>query len=673
MKTETLKKLICAFLAMALLCSLTTGVLAGGAVLDADSVNRFDVMLVMDGSGSLVAGKSATDKNGLRYDAINLFLALLTNSGNRVGAVVFDDQPANWLLSTDLMDISGKSDKVSLSESIRAAGTRGGTDIGSALLTAVETLTARASDQYQPVIILFSDGRTDLDTEEELETSLENKEKAIVGAQDAGIPIFSICLNASSVSDPQELSDISNRTSGGFVAVSRAEDMAEAFETFYQLIFNSPASEKSQLTFGADGIIEYAFEVPTVGAEEVNVILKRESIDSMQVNSPTSQLTQAQLEDSTMTGGSYQVIKLVRPEMGQWKLQMQGQPGSAVTVNVIYNLDSSAILSTADGRTDYDTGEQVTLQAQLRQEGNVVTNSAVTREYTATLHLTRMADGTTRDVEMTPGEGGKFVYTLPSDGSSSYSAYVTLSFASLVHNSNTVQVNFDNTPPQLTGEETITQKVVVTPVSGRSRSIDVSEYFTDTQQEPLRYEIASSQLVEGTAQLQDGLLTVNTAESRSGDVVITAADKQGAENQMTIHFQVTNLTLPIFITLAAAVLAGLVVLAVIVWGVTHPLWRGTVSVATLDRSRDMLPRSRGSFRGKVKLRYFMVGQCGLDPEKSFLVVKRGGKLAFRSDRTFYVNGMPMTETELYAGTNIINTEERGREGIRIEVRPRNYR
>ena len=53
-------------------------------------LSRFNIQIVIDGSGSLVTGKDATDPSGLRYDAINLFLALLTNEGNDVGAIVFD-------------------------------------------------------------------------------------------------------------------------------------------------------------------------------------------------------------------------------------------------------------------------------------------------------------------------------------------------------------------------------------------------------------------------------------------------------------------------------------------------------------------------------------------------------------------------------------------------------
>lgn len=229
MKKTLRKKLVCMLMMAALLLSaaITYAQPASADNLNADEVNRFNVILVIDGSGSLVSGSSATDKSGLRYDAINLFLALLTNDGNQVGAIVFDDDSNNYLLNTGLTPVSGKGDKVSLGEKIRSAGTRNDTDIGSALLSAVSILEASGSqDGRSPAVVLFSDGRTDLGgNKEAYEQSLENRETAITKAQDAGIPIYSICLNASPVADPQELSEIASRTSGGFRCHSEIDTM----------------------------------------------------------------------------------------------------------------------------------------------------------------------------------------------------------------------------------------------------------------------------------------------------------------------------------------------------------------------------------------------------------------------------------------------------------------
>lgn len=42
-------------------------------------IQKFNVALVLDGSGSLVSNSNGTDNDGLRYEAIQLFLALLSD------------------------------------------------------------------------------------------------------------------------------------------------------------------------------------------------------------------------------------------------------------------------------------------------------------------------------------------------------------------------------------------------------------------------------------------------------------------------------------------------------------------------------------------------------------------------------------------------------------------
>ena len=646
--------------------------LATAQAISNQDLERFNVMLVIDGSGSLVYGSDATDANGLRYDALDLFLALLTNSGNQVGAIVFDDDAQNYLLNTGLQPVSGKPDKLALSEQIRNAGTRNDTDIGSALLTAVETLNAQsAQNGMESVIILFSDGRTDLgDNEEAYNTSLENKETAITTAQAAGIPVYSICLNATPVADPAELQEISTRTSGDFVSVSSPEDLTGAFESFYNLIFATSSSERVTSTFPADGTLRFDIDVPTYGAEEVNIILDTDGVGQVQLNAPSGPLTAAEVEDFTMSGGDYDVIKLVDPEVGRWNLTLSGVPQDNVTINVIYNIDSTAVLSTADGNTDYGAGDTVTLQAQLYQGGAPITDSSVTSEYTVSLSLTNMADGSVETVDMVPGSNGQFTYNFLEEDFNSYEIQADFKYSNLDILSNPVHLNFGNTAPVVPDDQKlIEESVIVTPVTGRERTFDLSSYFSDTQGDSLTYSISSSQLVDDTASLDGSVLTVNTAKSRSGDLVLRAADPQGAYSEMTIRFKVTNLTPAIFGLIVAAIVAALIVAGLSIYRATHRLFRGTLSVSNVNASMSgATPRSHASFRGKLKLSYFVVGSCGMDANKCCFVALPGRRLEFRSPKPVYYNGIAKTNIMILPGITELYADENRTQGICINMR-----
>ena len=104
---------------MLLAVMLLTSLLCSGSAyaLDAGDVSRMNVMLVIDGSGSLTMS-GGTDLDGNRYHAIDLFLALLTNSGNNVGAIVFDH---DIRLNAPISPINGKADKEANDNSLKWA------------------------------------------------------------------------------------------------------------------------------------------------------------------------------------------------------------------------------------------------------------------------------------------------------------------------------------------------------------------------------------------------------------------------------------------------------------------------------------------------------------------------------------------------------------------------
>ncbi|MDE6203088.1 MAG: hypothetical protein K2G19_06375, partial [Lachnospiraceae bacterium] len=85
-----------------------TGTVAAGY----DRANRMNVIFVLDESGSM----SGTDSHQLRYEAVDLFLGIATDTGNYMGAVAFDD---TIVQKEDIREITGKVSKNLLSDSIR--------------------------------------------------------------------------------------------------------------------------------------------------------------------------------------------------------------------------------------------------------------------------------------------------------------------------------------------------------------------------------------------------------------------------------------------------------------------------------------------------------------------------------------------------------------------------
>ncbi|MBR6825607.1 MAG: VWA domain-containing protein [Oscillospiraceae bacterium] len=624
------------------------------------TVERLNVMLVIDGSGSLPAG---TDTKGLRYEAIDLFLALLTNQGNNVGAIVFND---TLLLETECDELVGKAEKMNLSQQIRDAGAKGGTDIGKALSAAVDkTIAKRDENKMNSVIILFSDGRTDVyGGEEAMNASLETKRLATQKAQDNGIPVYSICLNASDTASPDELREISQQTSGSFVEVNKAEDLTPAFEAFYNLIFPNTCNKLTQTTFSGEGTLSTDIAIPAYGAEEVNIILNMTNVTGIDVVSPDGVYSPEQIENTTMSGGYYDVIKLVEPLNGKWQVNLSGKPGTEVTINVLYNIDSTAELTVANGQTDYNVGESVQFRANLLTQGQVVTDSTVVQEYEAKLHLTNLSTGVEKVVNMTPENGGTFAYSFLGEDYCSWSAYVELVYSHLVLTSNEVAVNFGNTAPVASPDYTEVS-VKINPFSEKIHTMNIADFFSDAQDSLLTYSIVSSQLIQDTATLDSdtGELVVNVSQSKSGNVVIEAKDSQGATAQMTVKFDVKNQAGLIYG--GGGLLLVLLIVGLILFFVLRiKSWSGMLTVETIDGS---ITRNHGGFRGKLSLTKLGIRGCGVDGE---LVALKNNRLEFRSKAPIY-SGMGIQSNpkviSLMEGPNEIYGDEAHSFGIEIQV------
>lgn len=633
---------------------------------------RMNVMLVIDGSGSLTNQKTATDPQGYRYDAIDLFLALLTENGNNVGAVVFNGDSDNFPLETGVSTLDGKKAKQSLAEQIKNAGTGGYTDIGNALLKGVKAVKqAHEQNGLPSVVILFSDGKTEV--KGDMDASLKAKEDAIVMAQNNDIPVYTICLAANDSADPNEMQEIAERSSGQFVKVEDASALTQGFETFYKMIFGSSGAVIQKATFPADGVLNFDFDIPSYGAEEMNIILDARELKETIITTPNGPLSADQVASYTMSGGYYDVVKLVHPMPGNWSIQLKGIPEKSATVNVLFNIDSSAALTSKDNKTDYKVGETATFCANLIRNGQVVQDSSVTSEYTAILTLKDNASGETKEYDMLPDSNGDFSYSLQTSDYTSYTASARLFCGNLEFSTDPVTINFGNTSP-VASQTDLDVDRLVWPIFGRKYSTDVAGYFSDAQDKDLTYSVVSSQLVKDSYTLDSktGELKVNLGDSRSGTLVIQAMDQQGATAQMNVNFHITDLTYWVSGTLVIILLAIIVVIISIVVAMKNLPWRGEISVRNLQTGAD---RTMGDFRGKIQLKKFMIGACGI--EGKFKALGRN-QLAFVSKKPVFTSkpGGDKNATKqvtLPNGTFNIFADESKSRGFAVTVASRGVR
>ncbi len=602
------------------------------------TVKHYNVMLVIDGSGSLVGGEGGgTDAQGYRYRALDMFLGVLTNEGNKVGAIVFNHE-AEMPLDTGLVDLPTMADKKNFAQRIEDIGSQGDTDIGGALLRALEELQGDQADPSIPsCILLFSDGETDLGNDADTQASLREKDQAIQEAQRLGIPIHGICLNTNNSANTQEVKGIAEGTGGFYQEIQDAEDLNDAFLKFYSLIYDEPVVDggEEEIPF------EKNFKIPSVGIVEVNIIMESESTTKkVTLTRPDGiPYSDTELEAATIKSGAYELIKIVDPEEGIWTLKVDDESGTKTKVKFdwIYNTDLSAEIECET--QDVSLNTDVAIRGYLLSQGVRTESTKVYEEYSGTLILTNAATGESQNYPMESDESSFFT-NVSFQEYGTYEASIQLACGDIIHNSDSTTINVGNNPP-VAKESVIRERIMVFPFGSAEADFDLNDYITDPEGDELSYELGTYSYDADKVSLDGSDLKVEADGVKQGTVAVRAVDSQGAVVEMTFEISVMNLTILFVIIFLVAVAVVLVVLFLRHKKKTEALYRGTVTVSSFDYNSgsSSQPWPQTGIKYKKNLRDWQIIECGIQGE--FVARSVKGK---KAADLYFVSGQPF-ETE----------------------------
>ena len=261
---KSVQKLLALFLAFVFSCTAASVWPDAAAEENVSTANRYNVVLVMDKSGSLRnADGVGTDPDGLRFDAMRLFLGLLTETGNNVGTIAFDEaiRYDSGLKAVDSLD-----DKKELVQAVEALGTSYDTDIGLAVLRAAETLSGMKDRNGLPcAILLLTDGMTDFSGNPRswllYDRSEAAAQKALQIAREEGITIHGILLNVDgrAQNGEDEIRFYTDGTRGQIQTVASPEDLTAAFARFYSIINKTEYNNANKVVFSDQGETETVF------------------------------------------------------------------------------------------------------------------------------------------------------------------------------------------------------------------------------------------------------------------------------------------------------------------------------------------------------------------------------------------------------------------------------
>ena len=173
-----------------------------------------DIVMVMDISDSM-------NKTDPKRKSLKASTKLISNmkSNHRASVISFNDEAS---VTKSMFNISDKNETLDAREQIKGLEYGGSTDIAGALDTALKEIDDNHKPGRKPMVILFSDGYSELDLT-----------KVAHPYQDKEIIINTIGMSKIDKSGAQLLKSIASRTGGSFHDVKKANDLTNVFEKIY--------------------------------------------------------------------------------------------------------------------------------------------------------------------------------------------------------------------------------------------------------------------------------------------------------------------------------------------------------------------------------------------------------------------------------------------------------
>ena len=531
--------------------------------------NRYNVVLVVDKSGSLCCeGGTGTDPDGLRFDALRLFLGLLTESGNNVGAIVFDE---HIRYESPITTMNSMDDKKALIHTLEGYGPGYDTDIGTAMLRAAEMLRDIKQENNLPcMILLFSDGKTDFTTGDVLgrfRTSWSNAEQAVKLAQEEGIVINGILLNVKNAADRgvEEFRLYTYRTtgtvtgengeavvrSGEFEEVKEAKDLGPAFRRLYRIVTSAAYTGDQRVSFDTQGKAETTFTVPSFGVEEVNVIIEGEELRpneskkatdaervSVEIIRPDGE--RYDVDGRALESSRYIFYKIPSPDLGVWRVNLTGQPKDWVDITMVgsatlsASLEGTEAVETFRSHTPYAFKATVTDSAvsSLTPEQLGMLNAVLVRE-----------DPTTGIVHEYPAaslEGNTFRFedvTFPKGGFFELTAVFSLGDFSIPSNKLVIPVDL---APLVPSADSITNMLDFGYFENGEWRLDLDSLFSTDRDSGVSYQLSDD--CGGLVSVNNGLLRVRIQDAKPLSFAVTATDIMDQSASVSFHVAAPSVT-----------------------------------------------------------------------------------------------------------------------------------
>ncbi len=396
-----------------------------------------DAVLVLDASNSM----ATSDPDKLGNEAMRLFIDMLPAKGDRVGIVSYTDVVQR---EKALLEIQSQADKDELKKFIGELDRGAYTDTAVGVAEAVTMLQRSTQSGREPMIVMLADGNTQLNSKKgkTLTQSEQELASSVKKAAEAGIPVYTIGLNADGKLNQAELKKIADDTQGKSFVTNSADDLPGILSEIFASHQELNIVPVDSLT-GNGQFQDVKISVPNANVLEANVSITSAKPVKLKLKDPSGKEVAIPSDSVTLsTSKTYSLLKLIKPQEGDWTLSVQGANKDQIDISLVFNYDLE--LATAPlSASSYAKGDKVDVSAYLTSGGSKLDSAELYATMKATLvakdentgvetNVPMKLNGTQFDVGYELPEAHKYTLIVRAEADSFYreSAPITVDAAS---------------------------------------------------------------------------------------------------------------------------------------------------------------------------------------------------------------------------------------------------
>lgn len=565
------KRLLAVLLAIAcILCQSKTSI-----TVDAQTnQKKLHIVFALDVSGSM----NNKDANKTALQVVKMLADMCNGSENELGFVAYNDSIA---YSYDMTACNEKGiDK--LKQYVSKVKYDGETDIGLGLKEAVKMSTSRVSKDSESVVILLSDGKTDLTHSRKKRTikdSEQDMEDALTMAKEQNVTIYPIRLNTKFDTKVDYLSEVAKATNGtSSVAFSPLElvDIVQSIVSRYQI----PPLHNVTTMSGNDNL------------QEVKIDLKNEYVEKTRIYVlSTNKVSYVSLvgADSNVTYDKTKRYSIVETgalkETDSVKLYFRGKKKSEILVYTqqFYSLEPVVALEPTNTRDSY---ADILFQFHDTNTGMEAEDEVLYQNMQVQCTLRSMEDGSEKGLSYEKTSKGIAIQeALSKIGTYQLELSYTGDYLSGTFQSDVFRVESKEAKCLPSMEDTVC-------IKEKGKTFDLRDVFSDVKSELKEYSVVSVK-GNGTEASIDGEQLICKFE-KSGDTsfLIEAADENQDLYQVSICIHTKTFWQMYQVVIVGCALGGLI------------LCTALLGFITLRKNKKVHNQSKVPFAGTM-IGYFM--------------------------------------------------------------------